>query len=226
LKEEGGLSVTKDSLQGATGASDGFTLHPRFFSPLKEEAGLQLSEDSPTPGAVEGLTAHPRSLPAKTEEGGGSLSLPMTTTTVADEHSVIHIAPSSSVTHVSEVVSAAAAEIRHAGPAEIAMVLRPEPGAEWSLRLENREGLILAHIQVERGEQNLLDRHWDELQRRLAEQGVELSRSSTSFSNGSFSQPQRRELPTNGDEPQFGLPSATRLPGVRGKTHSGFESWA
>jgi len=124
------------------------------------------------------------------------------------------------------------AQVRRVGPESIAVVLKPDAGTELLLRVEMRDGALSAQLQFGRGDRAFLDRHWDDLQKRLAEQGVQLSRGEDfGLGGGNHFAPPRRH-PYAGEEPQVLAPvrahtttSSTKAPAVT-RGARGFESWA
>jgi hypothetical protein len=71
-------------------------------------------------------------------------------------------------------ISREVSNLRATVASSLAVVLRPDSRTELFLRLEIREGKIEAFARCERGDIQLLNSHWPELQRCLANQGVQL----------------------------------------------------
>jgi len=103
------------------------------------------------------------------------------------------------VDRVARVLLDGVARVRHMGRESVTVSITPQPGTEFLLRVEMREGALSAHLHFERGDRQLLDSNWQELQRRMADQGVQLHRDDGEARKGSslfqqdFSQSQRRE---------------------------------
>ena len=64
--------------------------------------------------------------------------------------------------------------MRRVRPDSLAVAVRPDPQTELMLRLTEREGLIEADARCERGDLELLNSCWAELQRSLQLHGVQL----------------------------------------------------
>jgi hypothetical protein len=80
----------------------------------------------------------------------------------------------------------------------------------------------------------MLDRHWDDLQQRLAGHGVQLSRQATAtdFGSGTFGEAPRRPVPPDDEEINFAPSSqpvaafATPSTSLPQRDSFGFETWA
>jgi len=137
------------------------------------------------------------------------------------------------VERVARAVLDGVAHIRQTGNESVSVVLKPDAGTELLLRVEMRDGALSAQLHFERGDRSMLDKHWDELQRRLAEQGVRLTRDdSAGFgSNAQFAHSQRRSFVPENDPAQTFSPVASTK---KNSTHAtsmlrgvrGFETWA
>lgn len=144
-------------------------------------------------------------------------------------------APASEVSAVERVARAiqdGVARMRHTGLESVSVVLKPDAGTELLLRVEMRDGALSAQLHFERGDRSVLNQHWDELHRRLAEQGVRLSRGDDAGlgGNAQFAQSQRQPLIPEEDSMAAGPAGFNRTisnnqtmtrPPARG-----FETWA
>ncbi len=136
------------------------------------------------------------------------------------------------VERVARAVIEGVVQLRHTGTESVTVVLKPDGGTELLLRVEMRDGALSAQLHFQRGDRGALDQHWDELQRRLAEQGVRLSRAEDAGMGGNaqFAQSQRQPLVPEDDSMANTAPSFTRKIAsnqtMTRRTAHGFETWA
>jgi len=118
----------------------------------------------------------------------------------------------------------------------LSVVIKPGAGTELSLQLRQRDGGVEAHAVLQRGDFQLMNQHWPELQQRLEQRGIKLAPlgSETNFStdNGSsFKQHQQASQEAEAQKAsafaEFAL--AGRALGATARLAvgvSGWESWA
>ncbi len=137
------------------------------------------------------------------------------------------------VERVEQAVLHGLAEVRHAGATSLAVVVKPDAATELLLRVDMKDGALSAHLQFERGNHAVLDEHWDDLQRRMAEQGVTLTRSDVSDFNGGGSFTRSQHQPAAPDDEAIspalirrGASDAPTPASAPRPSSSLFESWA
>jgi flagellar hook-length control protein FliK len=136
------------------------------------------------------------------------------------------------VERVARAVMEGVAQLRHTGNESVTVVLKPDAGTELLLRVEMRDGALSAQLHFERGDRGALDQHLDELQRRLAEQGVRLSRTEDAGMSGDaqFAKSQRQPLLPEDDSTANHSSSFTKNIShnqtVTRRSARGFETWA
>jgi hypothetical protein len=141
------------------------------------------------------------------------------------------IAEPALIDQVASVLDRSLTQLRHSDSDSLSVVLRPDSQTELHLRIEIQDGAIHAELQVERGDSTLLTTHWEELDRRLADQGVRLVRNPDSAGHDSPSGDSRRQ-PTPQDpgaEALFAaMPVSKRTPSrsLFATKTPGFEFWA
>lgn len=119
----------------------------------------------------------------------------------------------------------------------LSVVIKPGAGTELSLQLRQRDGGIEAHAVLQRGDFQLMNQHWPELQQRLEQRGIKLAPlgSETNFStdNGSsFKQQQQASQEVEAQKAsafaEFAL-AGSRALGATARLAvgvGGWESWA
>ena len=137
----------------------------------------------------------------------------------------------SAAERVARAVMDGVAQLRHTGTESVSVVLKPDGATELLLRVEMRDGALSAQLHFERGDRGALDQHWDELQKRLAEQGVSLSRGDAGMSGDSPSAQSDRRAPSQEEEamaPRFHnfTQQPSNNPMTPRKSGRGFETWA
>ena len=80
----------------------------------------------------------------------------------------------------------------------MSVVIRPGAGTELSLELRQRDGAVEAHAVLARGDFQMLNQYWPELQAKLEQRGIKLAplggeENFTSADNGNFSRQQSPE---------------------------------
>jgi hypothetical protein len=120
----------------------------------------------------------------------------------------------------------------------LSVVIKPGAGTELSLELRQRNGGIEAQATLSRGDYQLMNQHWPELQQRLEQRGIKLAplggEANFSTDSGSnFQQPQRdpsaRELEAQKASAFAEFAVASRMVGATARLAvgiSGWESWA
>ncbi|HEU5397430.1 MAG TPA: hypothetical protein VFV81_09695 [Verrucomicrobiae bacterium] len=133
------------------------------------------------------------------------------------------------VERVRELVSFQVMRLQEAGGGELRVVVKPDTGTQLSLNLRQHEdAAVTVQAVVERGNFELLNRHWPELQQQLESRGVRLTplaQAETSFGGGSegFRQPATSRGQHAGDE-EPSATTATRIPGLPTATATAFAS--
>ena len=119
----------------------------------------------------------------------------------------------------------------------LSVVIKPGAGTELSLQLRQRDGGVEAHAVLQRGDFQLMNQHWPELQQRLEQRGIKLAPlgSETNFTadNGSsFKQQQQASQEAEAQKAsafaEFAL-AGSRALGATARLAvgvSGWESWA
>lgn len=136
------------------------------------------------------------------------------------------------VERVVHAVMEGVVHLRHTGSESVTVVLKPDGGTELFLKVEMRDGTLSAQLHFERGDRGAFDPHFDELQRRLAEQGVRLSRAEDASMGGNaqFAQSQRRSLVPDDDSKANAASSVTKIISnnqtMTRQNPRGFETWA
>lgn len=130
--------------------------------------------------------------------------------------------------------------MQETGANEMRVVIKPDSGTQLSLHLQQGSNGTQLQAVVERGNFNLLSRHWPELQQQLEARGVRvapLGGSEESFGGGSegFRQPTTSHGQQPGDDADAaemptvlpaGLPTATATASASGISANHLETWA
>ncbi len=85
-------------------------------------------------------------------------------------------APRSYADPISHQVLECVTRMRQSGSESVSVVVKPDPSTELVLHVDMNGGSPTAQIHLERGDVHRIDAHWEELQRRLADQGIKLMR--------------------------------------------------
>lgn len=155
----------------------------------------------------------------------------LNTAVTATKEPVAPAAESSAVERVARAVMDGVARVRQHGHESVSVVLKPDAGTELILRVEMRDGALSAQLHFSHGDRAGLDQHWDELQRRLAGQGVRLDRAGdfTNAGGSSFADSHRRPFAPPGERAAFNFPGGakpTATIAARPRPVRGFETWA
>ena len=139
-----------------------------------------------------------------------------------------------------EMVSLQAVQLRDSGADELRVVIKPDTGMQLSLHLRQQDGHVEVQAVLDRGNFNLLNRHWPELQQQLEARGVRvapLSGAENNFGGGSegFRQPTTPNGQHAGDDAELaetpvtlvpGLPTATATASASATPSRNWETWA
>lgn len=162
-----------------------------------------------------------------------SHGLTATTTSTGPAAAVEEAGPTAmvpAVEHVARAVQDGVAQIRQEAREAVSVVLKPDAATELHLRVEMRDGALSAQLHFERGDRSALDQHWDELQRRMAGQGVHLTRSDAGAGDPQFAHSQRHGFDRESELSTGLIESVTKKatgsqPTARRRA-AGFETWA
>jgi hypothetical protein len=139
-----------------------------------------------------------------------------------------------------EMVTLHAVRLMESQSDMLQVVIKPGAGTELSLQLRQRDGGIEAQATLQRGDFQLMNQHWPELQQRLEQRGIKLAplggeANFSADSGGSFKQQQQsssRELEAQKASAFAEFAVASRMVGatarlaIGGLTGGGWESWA
>jgi hypothetical protein len=139
-----------------------------------------------------------------------------------------------------EMVALQSMRLREAGADELRVVIKPDNGTQLSLNLQQRNGVVEVQAVLDRGNFDLLNRHWPELQQQLEARGVRvapLSGAEHTFGGGSegFRQPTTPNGQHAGDDVELaetpvtlipGLPTATATASASATLARNWETWA
>ncbi|HMJ92313.1 MAG TPA: hypothetical protein VK530_21000, partial [Candidatus Acidoferrum sp.] len=151
--------------------------------------------------------------------------------TIAKEQAA-PLSDSSAVDRVARAIMDGVARVRFNGNDSASITIKPDASTQLVLRIEMRDGAMSAQLHFAQGDRAGLEQHWDELQRKLADQGVRLSRSDDShFQNGAqFSDSQRRGFTAPSEPGTFTYPSTSKSIStaevITRNRARGFETWA
>jgi hypothetical protein len=173
-------------------------------------AGL---DEQVLPGGTNGTareavtSSHPSVAQTRVVENKNSdfnLPLPALTAPVADRSSSTNVIalPSLADTRMRDVertqdmVSLHALRMVETKADSVSVVIRPGAGTELSLELRHRNGVVEAAAVLQRGDFQLMNQHWPELQQKLEQRGIKLSAlggegNFSAADNGSFSRQQQ-----------------------------------
>ena len=139
-----------------------------------------------------------------------------------------------------ETVALQAVRLRESGADELRVVIKPDAGLQLSLNLRQRNGGVEVRAVLDRGNFDLLNRHWPALQQQLETRGVRvapLSRAEDSFGGGGegFRQPTTPHGQHPRDDTDLaetpavlapGLPTATATASASATLARNWETWA
>jgi hypothetical protein len=194
----------------------------------------ELSAGSATPVKIKFLQPGDLSGSAH-HSGAGSLLDKVESAPAPGAHAVESASPLRSLERTQELMSLQAVRLRESGAESLQVVLQPGPGTQLSLSLKLRDGQVEMSAALNRGDYDLLSRHWPELQQQLETRGIRLAAltcdPSLSGEAGLFQQPDRHEA---GEEavPADGLVDAALVshlkstPASPGSVRRGWETWA
>jgi len=148
--------------------------------------------------------------------------------------------PLRTVDRTQDLIALHGFRLRDSGRESLQVVIKPDPNLHLALNVQMRDGAIEVTAQLQRGDHELLNRYWSELQQQLESRGVRLAAltpgdsnsSSGTANNSGFSQQSKQrhtdEEPTRtGAFAEFALQNvlvprkAAKLAIARG-----WESWA
>lgn len=144
------------------------------------------------------------------------------------------------VQRTQELVSLQVMRLHETGADELRVVIKPDTGTQLSLNLQQRDGGVEVRAVLDRGNFDLLNRHWPELQQQLEARGVRvapLSSAGDFFGGGSqgFRQPTTPNGQHAGDDADPakapavlipGLPTATATASASATLARNWETWA
>ena len=133
-----------------------------------------------------------------------------------------------------DMVALHAVRLLEAQTDTLSVVIKPGAGTELSLELRQRNGSVEAHAVLSRGDFQLMNQHWPELQQRLEQRGIKLAplggeAGFSTDSGGSFKQqqPSSRELEAQKASAFAEFVLAGRTLGATARLAvGGWESWA
>jgi hypothetical protein len=139
-----------------------------------------------------------------------------------------------------EMMALQVVRLHENGADELRLVIKPDAGTQLSLNLQQRSDGVEVRAVLDRGNFDLLNRHWPELQQQLETRGVRvapLSCAENLFGGGSegFRQPTTPNGQTAGDDAEQaeapavlvpGLPTATATASASVTLARNWESWA
>lgn len=135
------------------------------------------------------------------------------------------------IDQVASAIDRSLTQLRHSDSDSLSVVLRPDSHTELHLRIKVQDGAVHAELQVERGDSALLAPHWEDLDRRLADQGVRLVRNPDSTGTEFLPGDSRRQpAPQDPDADALfaAAPLSKRVPSrsLNATKTPGFEFWA
>ncbi len=165
---------------GKAGADHGAGSLPHTSLSLLRTVGTVDQDLNPTLQTVGALN------PATTE-ATGVVALP----SLGDAHL-------RTVERTAEMMSMHSVRLAKSDAESMSVVIRPGAGTELSLELRQRDGAVEAHAVLSRGDFQMLNQYWPELQAKLEQRGIKLAalggeENFTSADNGNFSRQQSPE---------------------------------
>ena len=193
-------------------------------------------------------------LPARVKNRGGLVSevgteLPADAaaakTVLPETLNLPRLAPAgtTSLERTQEMVALQVVRLHESGADELRVVIKPDAGLQLSLNLRQGDGVVEVRAVLDRGNFDLLNRHWPELQQQLESRGMRvapLSCADENFGGGSegFRQPTTPHGQHAGDDADFdsasaepavlapGLPTATATASASATLARNWETWA
>lgn len=152
------------------------------------------------------------------------------------------IASARTLERTQDLIALHAFRLRDFGTESMQVIIKPDQNLHLSLNVQMRDGAVEVTANLQKGDFELLNRHWAELQQQLESRGIRLAplsqsenhanNNSSQSSNNSFSQHSRREQSEEkpartGAFAEFALTSVL-VPKRTNKVTSprGWESWA
>jgi hypothetical protein len=192
-------------------------------------------------------------LPARVKNRGGLVSevgteLPADAaakTVLPEALNLPRLAPAgtTSLERTQEMMASQVVRLHESGVDELRVVIKPDAGLQLSLNLRQGDGVVEVRAVLDRGNFDLLNRHWPELQQQLESRGMRvapLSCADENFGGGSegFRQPTTPHGQHAGDDADFdsapaepavlipGLPTATATASASATLARNWETWA
>ena len=218
--------------------------------------GSQAAAAAPArPGASQKTAdAAVENLPARVKNRGGLVSevgteLPAdgaaAKTILSEALNLPRLAPAgtTSLERTQEMMASQVVRLHESGADELRVVIKPDAGLQLSLNLRQGDGVVEVRAVLDRGNFDLLNRHWPELQQQLESRGMRvapLSCADENFGGGSegFRQPTTPHGQHAGDDADFdsapaepavlipGLPTATATASASATLARNWETWA
>ncbi|MBC8095357.1 MAG: hypothetical protein H7Y43_06070 [Akkermansiaceae bacterium] len=144
--------------------------------------------------------------------------------------------PLRTIERTQDLIAVHAYRLRDSSRDSMQVVLKPSPDLHIALNLQMRDGAVEVTAQLQRGDFELLNRHWSDLQQQMEARGVRLAplsnqnhslNSNSSFSQQSGRQSQEEKTTKTGPFAEFALANVlvskrtNKVIGARG-----WESWA
>ena len=226
--QQSGTMKKADKMPKIAGSEKDLPGHTMITDRAELSVGSELSSGS-TP-CVEHVTA---ATGANTSTAAPSLE-----SAVASGVSTLAAMRAHGLERTHDLVALHALRLRETGAESLHVVLKPGPGLQLSLELHARDGCIEAQARLQRGDYDLLSRHWADLQQRLEVRGVRLAplscETNLSGDTSHFHQPRLPGADTDplaaGAFAEFALAgSLTEPPAAmpaRLASHRGWETWA
>lgn len=168
---------------------------------------------------------------------------PSLTATRSETASAVSIQPTISgrvLDRAEDLMALHGLRLRDSGRESLQVTIKPDSNLHLALNIQFRDGAIEVNAQLQRGDHELLSRHWGDLQQQLEGRGIRLNslnatdsqpagQQGSAFSQQSRQHRERDEHTTRtGAIAEFALQSvlAPRKPAAKLIIPRGFESWA
>jgi len=244
-------AAVSENLTGISGAKHAVPMqkadNTNEFSGLNEQKMPVAPAVEPAGDDLPAKAAHPRVAAYKLQEEKSETATaptPPSSVPVSETAESAAVAsadwPSSvrSVERTHDLMALHGTRIRESGQESLQVVIKPDAGLQLSLQLQMRQGAVEIRALLDRGNFEMLNLHWPELQQQLEARGIRLAPLATSdpTANGSnefsqHSQERHAEDQTRsaGAFADFAL-NSTLVPASKNKnrtpTPRGWESWA
>jgi hypothetical protein len=140
------------------------------------------------------------------------------------------------VERAQDIMALHAMRLRDSGRDSMQIVIKPSPDLHLALNLQNRDGVIEVTAQLQRGDYEMLNRHWADLQQQMEARGVRvapLNQNQTPGNSSGNASSQPRQNPEDrttrdGAFAEFAL-SGVLVPkraATKATAPRGWESWA